>query len=382
MASVASRFARMFSSTGGPKPDNWFRLDGQDAKNQNCQCSQARLSIREWTCRCSFDISELGDLRDRRCWPKALTIATELTFGMGKRYIERDAALTLLEQTVPVPWREEKCQRPIAELDPATNVLLAAQYEAFNQSQYQAAAARVNRRRLEQGHQSESDQKEDTLLDAMLLLLGYLYATRCNWSFECKDMNRAMECWESSQDPRCAHYLAVAFKESAKHQQMMEWREKAIVNLTILSTREDEPRDAWGMFMLAKCYFDGDGVPCSPEVAVALYSQASKLGHSVAQNNLAVCFEKGFGIDANIEQAVALYTQSALQGDPGALNNLGVCHECGEGVEQDRAIAACLYELGALRGDPKAVANLALCYKQGQGVVKDVNRAIELYTQR
>ena len=74
--------------------------------------------------------------------------------------------------------------------------------------------------------------------------------------------------------------------------------------------------------MLAKCYFDGDGVRRSRRKAYKYYSIAAALGHSVAINNLAVSVEKGQGIPRDIQKACALYRKAAVAGDPGALNNL------------------------------------------------------------
>ena len=130
--------------------------------------------------------------------------------------------------------------------------------------------------------------------------------------------------------------------------------------------------DVVGMFNIASCYSDGEGVARDPVRAAQWYTKGAAAGYVSCQHNLAVRFEKGFGLERNQAASVFWFRLASEAGDPNSQNNLAICFNKGVGIGRsvlpvDYNAAMYWYSMAALQRDPSAYFNMGLCYKQGCG---------------
>jgi tetratricopeptide (TPR) repeat protein len=108
------------------------------------------------------------------------------------------------------------------------------------------------------------------------------------------------------------------------------------------------------MAVLGNMYYDGQGVPKNPGLALKWYTQAAMLGNRGAQYSLAGMYEEGEGVAKNVPKAAQLDEASARQGMPEAQFALGLSYEFGEGVPRNRRTAIFWLDQAAKQGDGRA----------------------------
>ncbi|CAB4403679.1 unnamed protein product [Rhizophagus irregularis] len=77
------------------------------------------------------------------------------------------------------------------------------------------------------------------------------------------------------------------------------WCEECINSLEKLAENNDEI----GMFNLAICYKDGEGIEKNLEKAFHWYQKAAEKDHIKAMTNLAKCHKNGVGTEKDLEKA-------------------------------------------------------------------------------
>lgn len=108
---------------------------------------------------------------------------------------------------------------------------------------------------------------------------------------------------------------------------------------------------------------------------IYLLTKAAKLGHAVAQYNLAVMYDNGLGITRDPYAAFEWYHLSAEQGYEEAQFCVGVAYSVGEVVPVDYAKSIDWYHKAAAQGQSDAQNNLGVMYDNGMGVPQDYKKS-------
>ncbi len=113
--------------------------------------------------------------------------------------------------------------------------------------------------------------------------------------------------------------------------------------------------------------------------AFELLTQASLMGHALAQDVLGNMYEDGDGAPLDLATAAELYRQSAEQECPPGMYDLAMLHLDGAGVQRDPEKAFSLIEKAVRIGeDPEHMFTLSVMYHTGKGVERDDRKALEL----
>jgi TPR repeat protein len=112
------------------------------------------------------------------------------------------------------------------------------------------------------------------------------------------------------------------------------------------------------LYVEAKRFEAGEGVPQDSKKADHWYQKAADQGFASAQFNLGWCYANGQGVPQDYSQAVRWYQKAAGQGHAQAQFNLGGCYENGQGVPRNRSQAIHWYQKAADQGDRDAQAAL------------------------
>lgn len=169
----------------------------------------------------------------------------------------------------------------------------------------------------------------------------------------------------------------------------------------------------WGMYNLAGCYRDGEGVQEDQEQAIAWFQKAYELHGDAAgdaANRIGLIYNK----QGNHVKKFEWYKNSAEEGYDWGMYNVACCYRDGEGVQEDREQAIAwfkkAYELhgdaagdaanqigliynkqgndakefewmrnGAEEGFDWCMRNLGMCYQCGRGTRQDYEKAREWY---
>ena len=169
----------------------------------------------------------------------------------------------------------------------------------------------------------------------------------------------------------------------------------------------------WGMYNLAGCYRDGEGVQEDQEQAIAWFQKAYEL-HGDAAGDAANRIGVIYNGQKNYVKQVEWYKKSAEEGYDWGMYNLAGCYRDGAGVQEDREQAIAwfqkAYELhgdaagdaanqigliynkqgndakefewmrnGAEEGFDWCMRNLGMCYQCGRGTRQDYEKAREWY---
>jgi TPR repeat protein len=95
-----------------------------------------------------------------------------------------------------------------------------------------------------------------------------------------------------------------------------------------LFKKSDKRRYLGGSVMLGYCYYYGIGTDPDVQKAFKLYQESAKLGHDIAQYNLAFMYERGGkGVKKDVNQAIEWYEKLAKQGNQDAQNRLDKLNE-------------------------------------------------------
>jgi len=116
--------------------------------------------------------------------------------------------------------------------------------------------------------------------------------------------------------------------------------------------------------------------------------QLAKKGYADAQYEMGNMYGRGCGRKKNVKKAIWWYQKAAKQGHGKAQNSLGFLYSYGEGVIRNREKAIMWYtkavqnlETLAEQGDVEAKRELGLMYEGGQGVPEDLQKAFEYYKE-
>ena len=116
----------------------------------------------------------------------------------------------------------------------------------------------------------------------------------------------------------------------------------------------------WGMYNLAGCYRDGEGVQEDQEQAIAWFQKAYEL-HGDAAGNAANYIGLIYSGQNNYIKKVEWYKKSAEEGYDWGMRNLGKCYRDGEGVQVDLEQAKAWFQKAyELHGDAEEDAKKCL----------------------
>ena len=148
-----------------------------------------------------------------------------------------------------------------------------------------------------------------------------------------------------------------------------------------LAQKAADAGNARGMFLVGRCYSNGDGVVQDYEKAVEWYQKSADLGDPWAMNNLGVLYVSGSGVPQDYKKAAEWYEKAADLGVEYAMYSLAGLYRNGNGVPQDYKKAAEWYEKAADLGYESAMYSLACLYRDGNGVSQDYKKAAEWFVK-
>ena len=136
-----------------------------------------------------------------------------------------------------------------------------------------------------------------------------------------------------------------------------------------------EQGDAEAMCYIGRMYLNGDGTEQSDKKAFRWLSEAKEKGETDALSCLGFMYHEGKGCEKDIDKALECYIAAAEAGDPeGPYNAASICLE-----KEDYENAAKYFGMGADDGDPGCMAELGLLYRDGKGVEQSADKAVELF---
>lgn len=164
------------------------------------------------------------------------------------------------------------------------------------------------------------------------------------------------------------------------------------------------------MYVLGRCYAEGEGVEKNLEMATELYRKAAEHDNPhgmlmVAQRalesgdkseafkwfgrlqkdfdnaegmyGLGWCYQNGIGVDTDEVQAVDWYKKAVERGNRRALFHLGSCYAKGlGGLPKDERKAFVLYQEAERLNVPGTAYAIGLCFLEGKGVEKDLEKGL------
>jgi hypothetical protein len=148
------------------------------------------------------------------------------------------------------------------------------------------------------------------------------------------------------------------------------------VDWYLKASKQNWPR---GIFNLAACKENADGIQKDLDGAAELLLRAANLGYPSAQYNLGRYYEKGISVAQNLAKSIEYYTAASDKGHESATCHLGYMYERGIGVSPNIEKAHSLFLKAAEAGEPTAQYNVAYCYKEGRGTPKDFSKALMWY---
>lgn len=161
-----------------------------------------------------------------------------------------------------------------------------------------------------------------------------------------------------------------------------EWYRRAFENFEHLA----EHGDMYAQFMLAVCYYGGQGVEADSVTAVRIYTELAECGYVKALLRLSDLYGCSRYVEndntkkrALRKQAIACYQRAAEQGDAYSQYMVGHCYYHPDIVDYDSAVE--WYTKATEQGYADAMYMLAMCYQSGKGVEADHQKSIELYSQ-
>lgn len=165
------------------------------------------------------------------------------------------------------------------------------------------------------------------------------------------------------------------------------------------------------MYMLANCYYEGDGCEQNLQKSFECLANAAEKGHLQAMHDLAYCYAKGEGVVKDTGKAECWYKrcidlgsirsysglttlyidmgryslafhsaeEGASKDDAMSYLNLGFFYDNGYYCEKDQAKACKYFSNAAELGLPKAQLELGQHYMMGRGVEVDYDKAFSLF---
>ena len=120
-----------------------------------------------------------------------------------------------------------------------------------------------------------------------------------------------------------ANGIGLIYNKQGNHVKKLEWYKKSA----------EEGYD-WGMYNVACCYRDGEGVQEDREQAIAWFKKAYELHGDAAgdaANQIGLIYNK----QGNDAKEFEWMRNGAEEGFDWCMRNLGMCYQCGRGTRQD-----------------------------------------------
>ena len=147
--------------------------------------------------------------------------------------------------------------------------------------------------------------------------------------------------------------------------------------------RDDKDKDCFApaMKLIAKCYFNGDGVEQDSETGLAWLRASYEIGNDeTAAHEMAVTYEYGnHGVAVDVVAAFEWFKKSAEDGHVEAMSELALCYELGCGVEQDDELALDWYSKAAEKGHVTAKFSVGEIFEEARGVPQSDEEACLWY---
>lgn len=132
-------------------------------------------------------------------------------------------------------------------------------------------------------------------------------------------------------------------------------------------------------YYLGYCYYYSSGVSRDYTQAYQHFLVAAEAGDARGQAFVARCLYDGSGVAQDRDASYQWAAKAAGQGNPLGQSMLGSCYKHGYGVEKDLEKMLYWYELSADAGNDAGQLNMGACYDMGLGVPRDASRAVEYY---
>ena len=129
------------------------------------------------------------------------------------------------------------------------------------------------------------------------------------------------------------------------------------------------------LFLIGRCYENGDGVGKDKAEAVKWYRTAARCGSSDAMFELSKCYTFGIGVRRNRTTASKWLRNAAESGHVKAMCQLGNNCLFEYGNEYNPRKAVRLFQKAAEKGDSWGMFYLGECYEDGIGIKKDFDAA-------
>ena len=146
---------------------------------------------------------------------------------------------------------------------------------------------------------------------------------------------------------------------------------------------EHNDNNAW--YFMGNYYAEGKREEADYPAAFSCYMQAAKLGHKLAQTEIAKLYEEGKGVATNDSLAIKWYKLAAEKEEPHALFRMGLYHEKQDsikglkGKELKKSPTFNYMLRAAEKGVPEAIFKVALYYTTGKYVKKSKKNACIWY---
>ena len=147
--------------------------------------------------------------------------------------------------------------------------------------------------------------------------------------------------------------------------------------------RNEKDKDCFApaMKLIAKCYFDGDGVEQNSETGLCWLRASYEIGEDDnAAHETAVIYEYGYhGIAVDVVAAFQWFEKAAVNGHVEAMSELALCYELGCGVEQNDELALDWYTKAAEKGHVTAKYSVGEIFEEARGVPQSDEEACLWY---
>ena len=139
--------------------------------------------------------------------------------------------------------------------------------------------------------------------------------------------------------------------------------------------------DAESQFLLAGCYYNGDGVLQDFNETYYWSMKAAQQNYPEGVTAVGQLYYKGQGVAQNYEEAVRWFQKGEQLNEPMAYYFLGECYENGYGVPENKEMAFNCYKNAAEGGDRGGMSSLASCYYFGQGTAENNEEAFKWFSK-
>ncbi len=135
-------------------------------------------------------------------------------------------------------------------------------------------------------------------------------------------------------------------------------------------------------YRLAECYYNGEGVDCDYQKALALYQQtlysnaANSYGANPAYQRIGYMYYEGLGVKYDEAEALKWYERGISDGDPACMIQTAYSYRNGIGTDADMGKAMALYEAAAKKGQTGYFLEIGdhICFINDRMCLSDIHR--------